>query len=167
MAKYEWKKNITASLPCSAAKAHAALKKLEEKHGFLLKEHVVEAARNPKHVLHKYFEWSNAIAAAQYRLSQAGELIRYIAVKVIISRDEEEEEQFVRAFFSVNTSKEGNDDETPLHVYKSVSVIMADDNLRTQTLHRALKEAEAWVEKYQHLDGLGKIVAAIEEAVNS
>lgn len=44
---------------------------------------VVKAATNPNNVLHGLFEWNDAVAAEQYRLDQARQLIRVYQVDVI------------------------------------------------------------------------------------
>jgi len=61
-----------------------ALRELEEKHGRLVKEDVVEAAKNKKHVLHDYFEWDDTVAGHLYRLEQAAQLIREVKIEVEI-----------------------------------------------------------------------------------
>ena len=50
--------------------------------GILLPETVIRLAKNPKHPLHPYFDWDDAIAAHQYRLDQARDLISSIEVLV-------------------------------------------------------------------------------------
>jgi hypothetical protein len=55
-----------------------ALRRLEDGHGRLVPEDVVEAAREPSSPLHGYFTWDDTEAAARYRLDQARTLIRSV-----------------------------------------------------------------------------------------
>lgn len=41
---------------------------------------IIETARDPRHVLHKKFEWDDTKAAHQHRLNQARQLIRAVVV---------------------------------------------------------------------------------------
>lgn len=58
---------------------------------------LVETARPKSSPLHKYFEWDDTEAAAQYRIEQA----RYLIRTVIVVRDEEPESPRIRAFVAV------------------------------------------------------------------
>lgn len=42
---------------------------------------VLDRARDPQHPLHNRFEWNDTKAAEQYRLTQAGDLIRSVKVR--------------------------------------------------------------------------------------
>jgi hypothetical protein len=71
------------------AQIKAALIKLEKrvKAGGLAElrpQDVVDAARDPKHILHDQFTWDDAEAAERYRLMQARELLR-IKIHVTIA----------------------------------------------------------------------------------
>lgn len=50
--------------------------------GVLVPEHVVEAARDENHPLHKQFEWDDEEAARAWRIEQARGLIRSVTLKV-------------------------------------------------------------------------------------
>ena len=65
---------------------------------------IVERAKNPKSVLHNYFEWDSTKAAEQYRLQQARNIVNHI-VEVIVIRGENVEQ---KAFFNVNTNEGTN-----------------------------------------------------------
>lgn len=54
-----------------------------EREGRLSPYDVVDAARDPTHVLHNHFEWDDTVAAERFRLSQARRLIRSIELVVI------------------------------------------------------------------------------------
>lgn len=69
---------------------------LYENHGVLTPELVVSEAVNTAHPLHNFFEWDDSAAAVQYRLVQAGSLIR--SVKIQIERSVDSGPVSVRAF---------------------------------------------------------------------
>jgi len=60
------------------AAAREALHRLAKKDSRLYRERVVQEARKKGSALHRYFEWDDGKAAAQFRLQQAGELIRIV-----------------------------------------------------------------------------------------
>lgn len=60
------------------------VKSLEREDGRLLPSDVVEAARDPRSVLHSHFEWDDSKAAHEHRLAQARALIRTIKVEVTV-----------------------------------------------------------------------------------
>jgi len=67
----------------AAVGAHLDLLRKQQK-GELTPSDVVNDARNPNSPLHSFFEWSDSVAAEQYRLSQARGLIRAV-VAVYVS----------------------------------------------------------------------------------
>ena len=60
-----------------------ALSRIEKDAGYLTPDAVVEAAANPRHVLHSYFTWDDIEAAYGFRKNQARELIRRYPITVI------------------------------------------------------------------------------------
>lgn len=69
-------------------KIGTALAKIaEQQKGRLTPPAVVDAARDNRHPLHRFFEWDDALAAEGYRLEQARTLIR--SVRIIREDDEE------------------------------------------------------------------------------
>ena len=66
----------------------AAITTLEDRKGKLTASQVLEVARSPDSPLHPCFEWDDSIAAEQWRLEQARELIR--RVKIVVEIDEVE-----------------------------------------------------------------------------
>src|SRR5262245_47721303 len=64
--------------------------------GKLTPRDVVTAAKNPRNILHKHFDWEDKQAAEKWRLSQAQEIIRCIRVE-----DERTEDGTARAFISI------------------------------------------------------------------
>lgn len=69
---------------CDTDQARAvveALLRIYERAGALRAEDVVEEARSAKSPLHDWFEWDDSVAAEQYRLQQARQLVREIRVE--------------------------------------------------------------------------------------
>ena len=63
-------------------KAHEAIKRIA-KNGEVTAEKVVETARNPKHVLHDYFEWDDRKAAHSFRVDQARTLLADVRYEIV------------------------------------------------------------------------------------
>jgi hypothetical protein len=95
----------------------AALEKIkaETKDRFNSKA-IVAAARSPSHVLHKHFEWDNAVAGERYRQEQARELVRVIDIV-----NDGDDGRKVPAFISV-TEKSGTSYKTAAEVFDSVDL---------------------------------------------
>lgn len=60
-----------------------ALNDIHARRKKLTPEIVVSEAKNPRHPLHRDFEWNNARAAHKHRLEQAAFLIRHVKVTLI------------------------------------------------------------------------------------
>jgi hypothetical protein len=149
---YQWKPE--ARVKVDAQKAGEELERIRTWHnGRLEAKDVVEASRERGAPLHAAFEWNNARAAAAYRIEQAKYLIRSIEVVVDSAI---EEARPVRAFVSVVRDEDRS--------YTSVSHALADPDLRRQVLVGALRELEAWRDRYAELVELANVFAAIEEA---
>jgi hypothetical protein len=54
--------------------------------GVVTPEAVVEAAKNPRHILHEVFDWNDQTAAHQHRLNAARQLIS--SIEVIVETDD-------------------------------------------------------------------------------
>ena len=126
--------------------------------GQLTPEDVVVEAAKRRSVLHRYFEWDDAEAARQYRLSQARYLIR--AVVVCPAQDEPPFEP-VRAFVCVG----GIDKEQPKS-FTHVCQAMRDERLREQVLERARDELVAWRKRYADLKAFAEVFTAIDKLVS-
>lgn len=62
----------------------ARLRQLEREDGHLDPEGVINDARDDASPLHSYFEWNDAQAAHEHRLSQARRLIRSVKIEVVV-----------------------------------------------------------------------------------
>lgn len=152
--KYAWRSSARVK-GVSAQLAGEEIDKIrEEVGGRLTPEAVIERARNKKHPLHNAFDWDDSIAAAKWRLDQAGNMIRAVVTVV----DGKKDKGPVRAFVSVVQS-EGEEPS-----YTTIGIAMSDDEMRRQVLGRALREAKQWKRRYEDYAELGEIFAAIEAA---
>lgn len=152
--KYGWKGRTTFKV--SADIAGRRLNRIRRAHGGQLRaEHVVEDARVDESPLHDDFEWNDAKAAEAHRRTRAGDMIRALVVVQV----EEPKAEPIRAFVSVRDESE--EDERP--AYRSMEEALADPVMRRQVLARALSEVESWKRRYEKLEEMAAVFAAIEE----
>jgi len=148
---YQWRDGARVNLDAQTAGEEIERVRTAQ-NGRLAPLDLVEASRDPAAPLHPAFEWDNAVAAESWRVEQAKYLIRSIDV-VMVS---EQEQKSVRAFVSVKRDEDRS--------YTSVSHAMSDADLRKQVLDNALRELEAWRNRYAELVELANVFAAIDEA---
>lgn len=114
---------------------------------------VVDAAREESSPLHGWFNWDDSEAAHQYRLLQARNLLR---VYVIVDTPESNP---VRALVSLTTDRNN-----PGGGYRAIADVMGDQELRDQLLRDAFVQLGNLRKKYQHLQELAAVWAALDEA---
>ena len=114
------------------------------------KDVVAFAQAQPESALHSQFMWDVERAAQSHWLQQARSLIR-IHVRVLEGNNEP-----VRAFVSLmdDRSQEGG--------YRTIEAVMADPQKRAALVAQALREANAWRNRYAQLQELSSIFAEIE-----
>jgi len=123
--------------------------------------HVVQAARDPHHVLHDEFEWDDDAAAENYRMVQAGALIRRVKFTLIrqASTDKQLVIQTTRAFQSrPSQRKDGG--------YETVDTIMSDPVKRDELIDQVLRELAAYRKRYANLLALTDVWTAIDDAID-
>jgi len=103
--------------------------------GRLTPKGVVSAAKDPKHVLHRHFEWNDAKAAEAYRIDQARELIRVVRV-------EDSEGEPKRAYLNIGDRG---------HAYRSLADVMGSADLQAAVLRQADLDLAAWQRRYAEL----------------
>ncbi len=129
------------------------LLEIYESNGDVLRtEDVVEYARNPETELHRHFTWDDTEAARNWRLQEARTVIQ---VNVLMS---ESTQKTVRAFVSLVPDRT-----IPGGGYRRIEHVMADPVRRQQLLKQALREAQAWRERYTALQELAPIFEAMDE----
>ncbi len=139
----------------------ALLEIAETNGGRIAPSAVVEAATDPVHILHEYFQWDNDAAAAEYRLAQAGCLIRRVKFHVMKETEDAKTVNFttVRAFQSRPSQR------TEDGGYETVESIMESDAAREEMLQAALSELEAFERRYAQLQELAVVLVAIKKVV--
>ena len=118
-------------------KVEGALRDLYKRHGRLDPVDVVEAARDPRSVLHNRFEWNDTEAAAKWRLEQARNLIR--SVKIEVEVGPKEPPRIIRLFVhdSVNDG------------YLTVQDVVTQKSVRDQILEDMRADLERLKKKWK------------------
>jgi hypothetical protein len=115
--------------------------------GHIHAENVLEEARDPNHPIHAHLEWDDAKCGHAYRLQQIRAIIRIVRV-------EDPTQELRRAFINI-TSNDGRS-------YRTLSDVLASQDLKDRILEQAQKDLEAWRARY---DELKEIVALTEPAL--
>lgn len=140
---YQWK--VPGIMPVDAQTAGNELQRIYERDGVIEPETVVLESQTPSAPLHSCFEWNDEKAAHKYRIAQAQNIIRAIVVV------DEAKQPETRAF--VNVQRE----------YHPVSVVVRNPEKRDILLQNALNELRWFERKYNTLQELSNVFAAIEE----
>jgi len=122
--------------------------------GPLTPETVLEHARDEASPLHKHFTWDDSEAAEQYRLQQAAWLLRTVKVRVVVKDNETR----TRAFVAVRVKP----DEERRAQYVNLNAALENPDWRAQMIKQALRELEAFRQKYAVLSELKSVLTAIE-----
>lgn len=119
--------------------------------GSLTAEAIVTAAADEGNALHAYFDWDNAVAGHQHRLTQARCLIRYVVVEL----DEAPEVGPVREWLHVEARS----------AYMRTRDIARDAPVLKTKLEEALDALKNWRKTYAQLSQLGRIFSVVDEEV--
>lgn len=122
--------------------------------GHLTPAAVVDAAKDRKSVLHRHFEWDDAVAANQFRLDQARSVIRAIHVE-----NADASSGMARAFVSIR-EKDGTS-------YRSMEDVLASSDLQSRLLAKAEADLIAWEHRYQSLEEVCNLVRAARERLSA
>lgn len=114
---------------------------------------VLGDASNPNSPLHPLFQWDDSVAAQEYRLNQASDLLRNIVCVVAVSADGDEDQTF-RAFINVG--------EGGTRGYATLARIQNDKELRFQAINRAYRELQSWKRRYSDHQELLGVIKAID-----
>lgn len=120
--------------------------------GELTPKAVVETARNPRHVLHRHFEWDDNKAAELFRQDQARSIIRSIHAE-----DDDASEGHAPAFVSV-ADKGGVS-------YRTLDAIKNSADLQARVLAAAERDLEAFNRRYTSLQDVCAIIRTAQAAV--
>lgn len=149
--EYDWK----IQMPVQAQIAGEELEKIETENGNLTAELVLENSRDENAVLHPCFEWNDSIAAENYRLVQAGNIIRNITVKVTTTADDNQPKEIcIRSFVNVSEEKQGK--------YIAIQTALSQEKYRERVLKNALNELRMFRNKYSVYTELTNVCKAID-----
>ena len=126
--------------------------RLENRHGTLTPELIVKEAKKPRSILHSLFEWDDAKAAAEHRLTQAR---YYLRMLVVVTEIEDDEPIITNAYVSLDNNK----------IYDNITNIMVDDTKRARLLAKALAELVAFQKKYGELEALAEIFKEVTKVI--
>lgn len=119
----------------------------------LTPDDVVQAAADPSHPLHGYFQWDNEIAGPLHRRAQARVLIN--GIRFVDAGGGKNDPQIIRVSIVVNNER----------VYGLVSLAMESTETRRQVLSDALRGLRGWQKRYTELSDMPS-VARIVEAID-
>lgn len=138
-----------------AIKAELETIRLKSKDGLLHWQAVVSAARSPRNALHGYFDWNRARAMEVYLQQQAQTLIASYTVTIDTSRGDQIR---TRGYVALSIDRESGGG------YRSVLDVLSDRQLKAQLLADALRDLQAFRERYKKLSelaGLFKIAKKV------
>ena len=111
---------------------------------------LVDAARDPESAWHDSFVWDQELAAEQYLVMRARELLRFIV------RVEPVTQVYERVMVSLRN------DRTADAGYRDLRSVLNDDDLRAALLSTALRELNSLRRRYAHLKELAGVFAALD-----
>lgn len=149
---YKWKS--ISGIKADPQKAALQFEELEKTVG-LTAQNLLDANRDPDAILHNEFEWDDTVAAEQYRVHQAGQIIRMLCVETESNPDVSSSTP-IRAYFQTSENKS----------YEHISVILKNESKYQEMLSRAYSELKTFQRKYEKLSELKPIFDAIDSWVD-
>jgi len=136
----------------------AEMARLEEEHGYLTPEILLESARPKSSVLHPYFTWDQKKAAEEYRLHEASRYIRQIKITVTAH---DQAEVKVRQFVHVSAGAQDDEEQPRKGIY--ITIDRAQDEGRIdEVIESAKRELRSFLAKYRNLSKLSGVIDLIE-----
>ena len=126
------------------------MEQLEQSEAGLSPASLLDASRDENAPLHNEFEWRDDVAAEQYRLTQAGGIIRNV-YRISV---ETQEQSPVRAFVSTGERKQA---------YASIATALTNEQWRKNLLESAKRDMESFSAKYRNLDELSEVLNAMQK----
>ena len=135
------------------------LMELSRQNGGFTADELVEAARDPNNVLHNAFEWNDTEAAFQYRKWQGRELAGSVMLVW-----EDRTIAPTRAFVNITVSSQPPIQKNlSVRLYMRLEQALSEGETRIQLLEKALKDADAWMARYNTLTELARVFDSILE----
>lgn len=152
----EWKVNV----PTKGIKpedAYQALEEIRQKNNGLTDDVVVQEAKEKSHTLHKWFEWKDGVAAAEYRRMQARKLIASLVVTY-----QKAPELEVRAY---QVEKKARTQDPQRTVYSTTDEVLKNPESRDRLIAQAIKAAMEFRRRFKHLHELDMIIESIDKTL--
>jgi len=121
---------------------------------------VVRDAESKLSPLHECFEWDDGIAAGQWRLVQARQLLNHIEVVIEMPNRETEH---VRAFHHVLVDTETEPESLARSGYVNIEEVIGNPEYHAQIIKRAVAELSVWRKRYKLYKELKPVFLAIEK----
>jgi len=115
---------------------------------------MLEDAKNPKSILHKYLEWDDKKAAYHYRIQQLSTLIGYLEVEIVY--EEGKSVMYEKASEFIYTKKGEK-------IWVPVEEGMKDENFKTQVIIKGWKILRRFRERFILYQVFSPVFDAIEE----
>ena len=125
-----------------------ALESMEAQDGDIDPVYVLTKAKRKRHILHRFFEWDDTVAAHEHRLLQASKLIN--SVQVVIEREDQEPVQ-TQAFVRI-ASADG---------YRSIGRVLSDAEAHAELVEQCRAALTSVKDRYQELKEFAAIWSAI------
>lgn len=138
---YAWKQNRFA---VAADIAVNEIVKCKNTDGFVKQEIIVARAADKDNPLHPCFEWDDTIAAKEYRIRQAGDILRALVVV-----EESTNNTPINMYVNIETNGTRG--------YKELTAVLQNDTERAILLGKALNDLGAYERRYHLLSGLEPI----------
>lgn len=149
---YEYGYRVRGLNKAPAQVAGEMMEQLEQSEKGLSPETLLDANRDENAPLHGEFEWRDDVAAEQYRLNQAGGIIRNI-VRITV---ETQEQVPVRAFVPTGERKQA---------YVSIATALTNEQWRKNLLEQAKRDMQAFSSKYRNITELSDVLTAMQKAM--
>ncbi|MBO6178502.1 MAG: hypothetical protein J6M62_11250 [Selenomonadaceae bacterium] len=133
---YKWKYNISVE----AETAGKELERMENKHGKVTPQIILDESRADNAPLHRLFEWDDTKAAEKYRLTQAQNIIHNLTITV--DNPKTERQTTVRAYVKLQDE---------VYNYISVTKAVTEQDTYQAILNEALEEIKRFQRKYSGL----------------
>lgn len=158
--RFEYNRGFESRFPVTAAVAGRELEKVrkQDPNGKLAARAIWTRHRDASAPLHACFTWNNKAAADLHRDEEARNLIR--SIKIVVEEVDPGYDAGAPLELQPYLSLSPGTD------YHDVRDVMEDPGLKSQLLAKALREAEAWMLRYQNLKELAVVFKVIKKALD-
>jgi hypothetical protein len=124
--------------------------------GRLDPEAAVRSARTRNHPLHPFLTWDDKIAGQKWRIEEMRSIIRSV---MLVTENDDGKQERRRGWLSV-------DDRDGVS-YRGVEEVLSSNSLQAAVMRRALRDLQAWEDRYRELDDICEMVRAARTRLES